>query len=106
MKNARNKVPAANQNTEDIEGYYFSGKEGSQVAFWEAHAERESKKHSNPFDEYMICLGGQYTVYCNDREFILNPGDELLIPKDTVQWGKCIAGTRTIHFFGGKRIQD
>ncbi|WP_231585560.1 hypothetical protein [Methanosarcina sp. WWM596] len=40
----------------------------------------------------------------NDEEFVLNPGDELFIPKRTEQWGKCIARTRTIHAFGGKRI--
>lgn len=52
----------------------------------------------------MICISGQYTVFMKDKEVILNPGDELLIPKNTEQWGKCVAGTRTIHFFGGKRV--
>ncbi len=40
-----------------------------------------------------------------NKEIILNPGDELHIPKGTEQWGKCKAGTRTIHAFGGKRIK-
>jgi hypothetical protein len=34
----------------------------------------------------------------------MKPGDELYIPKGTEQWGKCIAGTKTIHALGGKRI--
>ena len=55
--------------------------------------------------EYVFCVNGQYTAFLNDKEFVLNPGDELFIPKGTEQWGKCIAGTRTIHAFGGKRIQ-
>jgi hypothetical protein len=41
----------------------------------------------------------------NDEEFVLNPGDELFISKGTEQWRKCIAGTRTIHTFGGKSVQ-
>ncbi|WP_245860227.1 hypothetical protein [Methanosarcina spelaei] len=41
----------------------------------------------------------------NDEEFVLNSRDELFIPKGTEHLGKCIAGTRTIHTFGGKRVQ-
>ena len=52
----------------------------------------------------MVCVCGKYTAALNDEEFVLNPGDELFIPEGTEQWGKCIAGTRTIHAFGGKRI--
>jgi hypothetical protein len=40
----------------------------------------------------------------NGRELRLKPGDELFIPKGTEQWGRCRAGTRTIHAFGGRRI--
>lgn len=57
------------------------------------------------FDEYMVCVSGQYTVIMNYKEYVLNPGDEIFIPKGNEQWGKCIAGTRTIPAFGGKRIQ-
>ena len=53
----------------------------------------------------MICVSGEYIAYLNDKEIVLNPGDELIIPKGTEQWGKCKAGTRTIHAFGGKRIK-
>jgi len=53
----------------------------------------------------MVCVSGEYTVYSDDKEIILKPGDELLIPRGTEQWGKCKAGTRTIHAFGGKRIK-
>lgn len=75
------------------------------MAFWTCYADRISKKHTHEFDEYMVCVCGQYTVIMNDKEFVLNPGEEIHIPKGTEQWGKCIAGTRTIHAFGGKRIQ-
>ena len=99
------KVPTAQQNTKDVEGYFYSTDSEVQIAIWDSKNERESKKHSNPFDEYMICISGEYMAYFNDATYTLNPGDELLIPKDTEQWGKCKANTRTIHFFNGKRIK-
>ena len=74
------------------------------MAFWTCYTDGISKKHTHEFDEYMVCVYGQYTVTMNDKEYVLNPGDEFLIPKGTEQWGKCIVGTRTIHAFGGKRI--
>jgi len=104
MKNSKNRIPSHEQNTQDIEGYFYQAADGSQMAFWTAYADRTSKKHTHDFDEYMICVSGQYTVYMNDSPVVLNPGDEIFIPKGTEQWGYCIAGTRTIHAFGGKRI--
>lgn len=105
MKNSRNRISSKEQNTEDIEGYFYTGADGSQMAFWTCRADRVSKKHTHKFDEYMVCVAGQYTVLMNGEEHVLNPGDELLIPKGTEQWGRCIAGTRTIHAFGGRRIK-
>jgi quercetin dioxygenase-like cupin family protein len=106
IKSSQNKVDASQQNTDDIEGYYFQGADDTQIAFWECHADRISKKHAHPFDEYMVCVSGEYTAYLDEQEIVLKPGDELYIPKGTEQWGKCIAGTRTIHAFGGKRIKS
>lgn len=105
MKNIKNKIDPSQQNTKDIEGYFFEGKDDSQIAFWECHADRTSKKHSYDFDEYMICVSGEYIACLNGKEIILKSGNELFIPKGTEQWGKCKAGTRTIHAFGGKRIK-
>lgn len=104
MKSPRNRVSPTEQNTQDIEGYYYTGADSAQMAFWTCHAARTSNKHTHEFDEYMVCISGQYTVIMNDKKYILNPGDEIFIPKGTEQWGRCIAGTRTIHAFGGKRI--
>ena len=105
MKRTINKVDPSQQNTDDIEGYYYKGKDDSQIAFWECHADRISKKHTHDFDEYILCVSGEYTAYVDNKEVILEPGDELLIPGGSVQWGKCKAGTRTIHAFGGIRIK-
>lgn len=105
MKRAPNRVPSQAQNTPDIEGYYYEGADGSQMAFWTCLADRESKVHCHDFDEYMLVVSGEYTVIVDGQVHVLHPGDELLIPKGAQQGGRCTAGTRTIHAFGGKRIQ-
>ncbi len=105
MKNKKNCVPASMQNTEDIRGYYYEGPGGGQMAFWTCYSDRESKKHNHDFDEYIIIASGQYIACFEGSEIVLNPGDELFIPAGTEQWGRCIAGTRSIHAFGGKRIK-
>lgn len=106
MKNEVNKVEASQQNTSDIEGYYFEGRDNSQIVLWECHADRTSKIHKHGFDEYILCVSGEYTAYLNGKEIVLKPGNELVIPSGTEQWGKCTAGTRTIHAFGGVRIHQ
>ena len=105
MKNNKNHISSEDQNTKDIDGYFFEGIDGSQMAFWTCNSDRISKKHTHEFDEYIVCVSGQYTAIIDDKEIVLNPGDELFIPKRIEQGGKCIAGTRTIHAFGGKRIK-
>ena len=106
MKNEKNHISSNQQNTKDIDGYFFEGKDGSQMAFWTYYSDRISKEHKHEFDEYMVCVCGQCIIIMNGEEFILNAGDELFIPKGTVQGGRCSAGTRTIHAFGGKRVQN
>lgn len=105
IKNKEYKVDPSQQNTDDIEGYFYERADGSQVAFWECHSDRTSNRHTHDFDEYMICISGEYIAYLDGSEIVLNPGDELFIPAGTEQWGKCRAGTRTMHAFGGKRIK-
>lgn len=104
MKRKNNQVPIEQQNTPDIEGYYYTAADGSQMAFWIYTADRISKEHIHDYDEYMVCLDGEYIVTINGKEIVLHAGDELFIPKGTTQGGRCKAGTRTIHAFGGKRI--
>lgn len=104
MKKSVNRVPNQQQNTPDIDGYYYTAQDGSQIAFWTCLADRISNEHIHDFDEYMVCLSGEYTVTMEGKETILHAGDEIVIPKGTLQGGGCKAGTRTIHAFGGKRI--
>jgi quercetin dioxygenase-like cupin family protein len=106
MKVGQNHIGSVQQNTKDIDGYYYTANDGSQMAFWTCYEDRVSKEHCHDFDEYMVCLSGQYRLIMNGSEVILNPGDELFIPKGAVQSGSCKAGTRTIHAFGGQRIRE
>ena len=41
----------------------------------------------------------------NNEVITLNPGDELYIPAGVAYSGESIAGTKTIHAFGGKRAE-
>ncbi len=104
MKSEKNRVGSGEQYTKDIEGYYYEGADGGQMAFWTCHSERESEKHTHGFDEYLVVVSGEYTLCTGEGETVLRAGDEALIPAGTLQWGRCTAGTRTIHAFGGRRI--
>jgi len=106
IKNSANRVPSSQQHTEDIEGYYFTANNGSQAVLWECHADRESEQHRHEFDEYILCVAGEYIACFEDREVALAPGEELLISAGTLQWGRCKAGTRTIHVFAAQRIHN
>ncbi len=105
MRNEMNLISPSEQNTQDIEGYFYERADGSQMAYWTCYSDKISKKHTHQFDEYMICVSGQYIAYIENKKYILNPGDELYIEKGKEQWGECRAGTRTIHLFAGQRIK-
>ena len=34
MKNKMNHIDSSQQNTKDIDGYFYEGKDGSQICFW------------------------------------------------------------------------
>ena len=106
MKRQANVVPSAQQNTLGIEGYYYTANDGSQMAFWTCSEDRESEEHIHEYDEYVICASGEYTVIVDNKDFILHAGEEFLISKGTKHGGRCKAGTRTIHAFGGTRVKS
>ena len=105
MKSKPNHIDVSQQNTKDIEGYYYTANDGSQMDFWTCYEDRKSAEHCHDFDEYTVCISGQYTAIIDGKEIVLNPGDELFVPKGTAQSGRCKVGTRTIHAFGGQRIK-
>lgn len=105
MRQPINRVPQAQQNTPDVEGYYYTAADGSQMAFWTCLSDRVSAEHKHAFDEYVVCVAGEYIAVVDGRKTVLHPGDELFIPRGALQGGCCTAGTRTIHAFGGRRVR-
>lgn len=104
MFREQNKIPKSQQNTPDIEGCYYTANDGSQMAFWIYKKDRVSKEHSHDYDEWMLCVEGEYLVTIDGREHVLHAGDELFIPKGSMQGGRVKEGTRSIHAFGGMRV--
>jgi hypothetical protein len=51
----------------------------------------------------MIVVQGCYTLIIDGRRVPLNAGDEYFIARGVVHSGEVVAGTRTIHAFGGHR---
>ncbi len=105
MRKAANRIPLKPGDDENVAGYFYRGDGGGQMAFWTCHQAHTSKKHTHDFDEYLVCVAGEYKAFLADKEYLVRPGDELFIPKGTEHWEICAAGTRTIHAFGGERIK-
>jgi quercetin dioxygenase-like cupin family protein len=105
VKSAKNRIAASSQYTDDIEGYVFDGADGSQVALWTCRADRTSSEHVHDFDEYVLVIEGRCTAFLEGKRIELAAGDELLVPKGTRQSMAVVAGTRTMHVFGGKRAE-
>ena len=55
---AANHIDSSQQNTQDIDGWYYEGADGSQVCLWMYHSDRDSKENVHGFDEYVICVAG------------------------------------------------
>jgi len=105
MRNPANRIAPSSQYTDDIEGYVFDGADGSQVAFWTCRADRTSKEHAHDFDEYVFVIEGCCTAIIGGRRIELRQGSEFLIPRGTAQSMAVVAGTRTMHVFGGRRAE-
>lgn len=103
MKHPANRIAVERQATPGVEGYVYDGADGSQMAFWTCHETAVSAPHVHDFDEYMIVVEGHYTLIIDSERIELNAGDERLIPKGQWHAGEVLAGSRTIHAFGGRR---
>ena len=58
------------------------------MAFWIYKTDRVSKEHMHDYDEWMLCVEGEYIVTIDGVEHLLHAGDELFIPKGSLQGGK------------------
>ena len=103
MKNSANRIARSNQATPGIEGYVFDGTEGSQMAFWTCREDAVSYPHVHEYDEYMVVVQGCYTLTIDGKRIPVSAGQEYFIPRGTAHAGEVVAGTRTLHAFGGHR---
>ena len=103
MKQPANRITATSQATPGVEGYVFDGADGSQMAFWTCHQTASSTPHAHDYDEYMLVVHGCYTLIIEQKRIPLKAGEEYFIPRGVPHGGEVVAGTRTIHAFGGHR---
>jgi quercetin dioxygenase-like cupin family protein len=105
MKHPANRIATSEQATPGVEGYVFDGADGSQMAFWTCHETAVSATHVHDFDEYMTVVQGCYTLSIHGEEIPVTAGEEYFIARGTPHSGQVLAGTRTIHAFGGQRAK-
>jgi quercetin dioxygenase-like cupin family protein len=103
MKQPANRIATASQATPGVEGYVFDGADGSQMTFWTCHETAVSASHTHDFDEYMIVVEGCCTLVIGGTKIPVTAGHEYLIPRGVQHASEVVAGTRTIHAFGGHR---
>jgi len=103
MKQTANRIATSSQATPGVEGYVFDGVDGSQMAFWTCHLTASSAPHAHDYDEYMLVIQGRYTLIVEQERIPLQAGEEYFIPRGVLHGGEVVAGTRTIHAFGGHR---
>lgn len=73
------------------------------MAFWTCTQTAPSTAHVHDYDEYMVVVQGCYTLLIDGQRLPLKAGEEHFIPRGTRHGGEVVAGTRTIHCFGGHR---
>ena len=103
MKNPANRIATGDQATPGVEGYVFDGADGSQMAFWTCHENAASLAHVHDYDEYFTVVQRCYTLIVDGRRIPVKAGEEYFIPRGVLHGGEVVAGTRTIHAFGGRR---
>ena len=105
MKKPANRIASAQQATRGVEGYVFDGADGSQMAFWTCGENAKSAGHQHEYDEYMLVVQGCYTLLMEGQLIRVKAGEECVIPRGVWHSGEVVAGTRTIHAFGGRRAE-
>lgn len=105
MKHPADRIAASSQSTSGVEGYVFDGADGNQVTFWTCHESAASTPHAHDYDEYFVVLQGCYTLIIDGKRIPVRAGEEYFIPGGIWHCGESIAGTRTIHAFGGRRAE-
>jgi len=102
MRTCENSIDQKSQS-DGVAGWVYDGVDGKQMAYWVCQTDGISREHAHDFEEYFTVVQGQYDLIINGRRIEMRKGDEFYIPKKVPHSGKFIAGTRTIHCFGGPR---
>jgi quercetin dioxygenase-like cupin family protein len=103
MQHPASRIAPSDQATPGVEGYVFDGADGSQMAFWTCSEPASSAEHVHDYDEYMLVVQGCYTLIISGERIPVKAGEEYFIPRGVSHGGDVVAGTRTIHAFGGHR---
>jgi len=103
MQHPANRIATSEQATPGVEGYVFDGADGGQMAVWTCTQTASSREHVHNYDEYMLLVEGCYTLIIRGERIPVQEGQEYLISRGVVHSGEVLAGTRTIHAFGGHR---
>jgi mannose-6-phosphate isomerase-like protein (cupin superfamily) len=103
IKHPANRIAQSQQATPGVEGYIFDGADGTQAAFWTCLETAVSAAHVHDYDEYMLVVQGCYTLIIDGKRRPVKAGEECLIRRGVPHSGEVLAGTRTIHAFGGHR---
>jgi mannose-6-phosphate isomerase-like protein (cupin superfamily) len=103
MKHPANRIAAAAQATAGVEGYVFDSVNGSQIAFWTCCETAPPAQHMHDFDEYLLVVGGRYTLVIEGGRIVLQAGQGYAIRRGVPHSGEVLAGTGTIHALGGHR---
>jgi mannose-6-phosphate isomerase-like protein (cupin superfamily) len=103
MRHPANEIARSSQATPGVEGFVFDGADGSQMAFWSCRQSAASEPHTHNYDEYMAVVEGCYTLIIGGERIPVRAGEECFIPRGVEHGGEVLAGTRTIHAFGGHR---
>jgi quercetin dioxygenase-like cupin family protein len=104
MKNPANRIALTTHATPGVEGYVFDGADGSQFTFWTCSQDAAAAAHTHEYDEYMVVIQGRYTLIIEANRIALQAGEEYFIARGVSHAGEVTAGTRTIHAFGGHRV--
>jgi quercetin dioxygenase-like cupin family protein len=74
------------------------------VLFWTCRESAVSVPHVHEYDEYLLLVQGCYNIIIMEGQRIpAKAGEEYFVPKGARHGGEPVAGTRTIHAFGGRR---
>jgi len=105
MRHPYNKIFSRPPAGKGRQGYVFDGADGGQLTIWTYEADGASPEQAHDFAEYLVVVQGNYTLIIAGERIALGVGQEHFIPKGTVYAAEYLAGTRTIHAFGGRSVK-